>query len=172
MDLGDDNNGRDHSGDDSEEEFLYPGANESSSHGAEAPTMTAALPASHPSPAQLEALYAAASSGDISLLKRLFKSSLESGDVEAFALANDASSRTGLTALHASASRGYIDIVQWCTRFFTYSEIHVSLCCVYICSVIEHCGAIPGLEDKEGEVSQLAVDTIYFFQFFETDSFA
>ena len=68
----------------------------------------------HPSPAQLESLYAAASSGDLSLLKRLFRNALDTGDVEAFALANDASSRTGLTALHAAASRGFLDVVRWC----------------------------------------------------------
>jgi hypothetical protein len=68
---------------------------------------------SHPSPAQLEALSAAASQGDLVLLKMLFVTALQSGDLEAFALANDASSRTGFTALHAAASRGYFDIVKW-----------------------------------------------------------
>lgn len=67
----------------------------------------------HPSPAQLEALSAAASSGDLSLIKTLFQTALQVGDLEAFALANDASSRTGFTALHAAASRGYSDIVKW-----------------------------------------------------------
>jgi len=67
----------------------------------------------HPSPAQLEALSAAASDGDLSLLKKLFHTALQAGDLEAFALANDASSRTGLTALHTAASRGYLDIVKW-----------------------------------------------------------
>lgn len=66
----------------------------------------------HPSPAQLEALSAAVSQGDLVLLKKLFATALQ-GDLEAFALANDASSRTGFTALHAAASRGYLDIVQW-----------------------------------------------------------
>ena len=67
----------------------------------------------HPSPAQLESLYAAASSGDLPLLKRLFKNALENAEVEPFNLANDASSRTGFTALHAAASRGYYDIAVW-----------------------------------------------------------
>ncbi|KAG1753914.1 uncharacterized protein EDB91DRAFT_1043176 [Suillus paluster] len=84
----------------------------------------------HPSPAQLEALSAAASSGDLSLLKKLFQTALQSGELEAFALANDASSRTGFTVLHAAASRGYLDIVKW---------------------LVEDCGAIPDLEDREGE---------------------
>ncbi|KAH7887859.1 hypothetical protein F5I97DRAFT_1806415, partial [Phlebopus sp. FC_14] len=84
----------------------------------------------HPSPAQLEALSAAASAGDLALLKKLFATALQSGNIEAFALANDASSRTGLTALHAAASRGYLHIVKW---------------------LIEHCGAMPDLEDREGE---------------------
>lgn len=68
---------------------------------------------SHPSPAQLEALSAAASQGDLVLLKKLFATALQGGALEAFALANDASSRTGFTALHAAASRGYLDIVKW-----------------------------------------------------------
>ena len=68
---------------------------------------------SRPSPAQLEALSAAASQGDLVLLKKLFATALQSGNLEAFALANDASSRTGFTALHAAASRGYLDIVKW-----------------------------------------------------------
>ena len=67
----------------------------------------------HPSPAQLEALQAAASSGDLALLKKLFTTALQNGEVESFALANDASPRTGLTAMHAAASRGYLDIVKW-----------------------------------------------------------
>lgn len=68
---------------------------------------------SQPSPAQLESLYAAASAGDLRLLKSIFQKASENGNVEAFSLANDASSRTGLTALHAAASRGYMDIVKW-----------------------------------------------------------
>ena len=68
----------------------------------------------HASPAQLEALYAAASSGDLSLLQRIINNALQTGNVESFSLVNGASSRTGLTALHAAASRGYIDIVEWC----------------------------------------------------------
>ena len=124
IDFGDNDNGpADNSADESEEEFLYPGANESLSHEVDVPATIATVSQSGPSPAQLEALYAAASSGDLSLLKRLFRSALESGDVEEFALANDASSRTGLTALHASASRGYLDIVQWCRFIFTCSNI-------------------------------------------------
>lgn len=71
-------------------------------------------PQPHASPAQLEALYAAASSGDLPLLQRIIHNALQSGNVEPFSLVNGASSRTGLTALHAAASRGYIDIVKWC----------------------------------------------------------
>lgn len=67
----------------------------------------------HPSPAQLESLQAAASTGDLNLLQRLFRTALRTGEVEPFALANDASPRTGLTALHAASSRGYLNIVKW-----------------------------------------------------------
>jgi ankyrin repeat protein len=57
---------------------------------------------------------------------------LEAGNVEPFSLSNDASPRTGFTALHAAASRGYLDIVIWC---------------------IESGGAMADLEDKEGETA-------------------
>jgi hypothetical protein len=67
----------------------------------------------HASPAQLEALYAAASSGDLLLLQGIIRNALQTGNVDPFSLVNDASSRTGLTALHASASRGYLEIVKW-----------------------------------------------------------
>lgn len=66
-----------------------------------------------PTQAQLEALYAAASSNDLRLLQKLFRNASQSENVEEFALANDAAVRTGLTALHAAASRGYLEIVQW-----------------------------------------------------------
>jgi hypothetical protein len=80
-------------------------------------------PQTHASPAQLEALYAAASSGDLTLLQRIIRNALQTGNVEPFSLVNDASSRTGLTGLHAAASRGYLDIVKWCknTRFSSHS---------------------------------------------------
>jgi len=68
----------------------------------------------HPSQAQLESLYAAASSGDLHLLQRLFKNALENGNVEPFSLANEASSRTGFTTLHTAASKGYHSMVVWC----------------------------------------------------------
>ncbi|EKM59394.1 uncharacterized protein PHACADRAFT_249851 [Phanerochaete carnosa HHB-10118-sp] len=82
----------------------------------EEPSQPAPVPKSkkvHPSPAQLESLQAAASSGDLALLQKLFRTALQTGEVEPFALANDASPRTGLTALHAASSRGYLDIVRW-----------------------------------------------------------
>jgi hypothetical protein len=109
--------------DSEEEEFVYPAT--------AAPQTSSALPQHvaplqrHPSPAQLESLYAAASSGDLSLLKKLFRNALQTGDVEAFALANDASSRTGLTALHAAASRGFLDVVKWCKSFSLIAYILV-----------------------------------------------
>lgn len=95
------------SDDGDEELFVYPAPSSSDIREATPPRQT------HPTPAQLESLYAAASSGDLTLLKRLFKSATETGDVQPFSLANDASSRTGFTALHAAASRGYHDIVTW-----------------------------------------------------------
>jgi hypothetical protein len=97
----------------------YPSSNEAlheTSPPRPHPNPNSSLPASqrHASPAQLEALYASASSGDLPLLQRIINNALQTGNVESFSLVNGASSRTGLTALHAAASRGYIDIVKWC----------------------------------------------------------
>lgn len=103
--------GNDNISEDDDEEFVYPATPPVTDVQA---TESLSPRQAHPSPAQLESLYAAASSGDLPLLKRLFKNALESAEVEPFNLANDASSRTGFTALHAAASRGYYDIVVWC----------------------------------------------------------
>ena len=89
------------------DEFVYPGA------GAEEVVRSTANDSSSPSPAQLESLYAAASSGDLPLLQRLFKNATETSNTQPFSLANDATSRTGFTVLHAAASRGYLNIVTW-----------------------------------------------------------
>lgn len=107
--------------DSDEEEFVYPGTAQTQT--AQTEIFTVPPPVQHhPSPAQLESLYAAASSGDLVLLRKLFRNALQTGDVEEFALANDASSRTGFTALHAAASRGFLDIVKWCEFPFLCSE--------------------------------------------------
>lgn len=94
------------------------------------PTAAFPVPAKYPpSAAQLEALHAAAASGDLKRIQVLFQSTVQSGDVEPFALANDASPRTGLTALHAASSRGYLDIVKW--RAYPFSVVtRVSNRCV------------------------------------------
>ena len=65
--------------------------------------------------AQLEALYAAALSGDMIMLKKLVSNATSSGEIEAFALVNDASPRTGLTVVHAAASRGHLGALRWRT---------------------------------------------------------
>ncbi|KAG5637455.1 hypothetical protein H0H81_004472 [Sphagnurus paluster] len=121
----------DSTGSEEDEEFVYPSA---PTVNTEEEVDQVTLPPQHqpPSPAQLESLYAAATSGDLLLLKRLFRNALETGQVEPFNLANHASSRTGFTALHAAASRGYLDIVMW---------------------LVEDCGAMPDLEDREGETA-------------------
>ncbi|KAJ7368155.1 ankyrin repeat-containing domain protein, partial [Mycena albidolilacea] len=119
--------------DDDDEEFVYPASEPQFVYPASEPQEAPAPPpVQHPSPAQLESIYAAASSGDLPLLQRLFRNALEAGNVEPFSLSNDASPRTGFTALHAAASRGYLDIVIWC---------------------IESGGAMADLEDKEGETA-------------------
>lgn len=103
---------------------LGPLSQDSTSASTPAPTVSPSPPSPSPPPpprvlkqkptqAQLEALYAAASSNDLRLLQSLFRNACQNEDVEEFALANDAAVRTGLTALHAAASRGYLEIVQW-----------------------------------------------------------
>lgn len=85
-----------------------------------------------PSPEQLEALHAAATSGDLKRVQTVFTKAVHHGDVESFALANDAPSRIGQTALHAASSRGYLAIVRW---------------------LVEDCGAMPDIEDRESETA-------------------
>lgn len=69
--------------------------------------------ATRPSPGQLENIYAAALSGDLALLQKFFSNATSQKDIEPFALANDAAPRTGLTAIHASASRGHVNVLRW-----------------------------------------------------------
>lgn len=83
---------------------------------------------SHPSAAQLEALHAAAASGDLRRIQTEFRQAVRADDVDPFELANDASPRTGLTALHAAASRGYLEIVKWRTCCAVFPR-----CCVCAC---------------------------------------
>lgn len=136
---------------DAEEEFNYPDEplnilEESSTEAGPSTHVTQTI---HPSPAQLEALYSAGLSGDVGLLQALIKSATASGEISSFSLVNDASSRTGLTVVHAASSRGRLEALKWC-RFNSLS-LYIHLSTVFQ-SVIEECGAIPDLEDKEGEV--------------------
>ena len=111
--------------DSDDEPFVYPGSPEPHTGDVPHPVASAeeppVIPAQGPvrrpvaSPEQLEEIYSAAATGDLFLLQTLFQSALASGDLEAFALANSATSRTGLTPLHAASSRGHVEIVQWCT---------------------------------------------------------
>ena len=71
-------------------------------------------PPAHATAAQLEALYSAGLSGDVSKVKALLEAATSSGDFETFALVNDASPRTGLTVVHAAASRGHVALLKWC----------------------------------------------------------
>jgi hypothetical protein len=80
----------------------------------------------HPTPTQLETIQTAAANADLSKLQELFRDILKTGDFEAFALANDASPKTGLTALHAAASRGRLDAVKWrmyCHMFYAAPDV-------------------------------------------------
>ncbi|KAH9899747.1 hypothetical protein C8Q73DRAFT_332880 [Cubamyces lactineus] len=89
-------------------------------------SQSSVLSKSHPSAAQLEALHAAAASGDLRRIQTEFRKAVRTDDVDPFELANDASPRTGLTALHAAASRGYLDIVKWRTYASIYLSVHTT----------------------------------------------
>ncbi|TFK29362.1 hypothetical protein FA15DRAFT_400136 [Coprinopsis marcescibilis] len=102
---------------DDDDAFVYPG-NLTEETGT---TAGVAALSHHPSPAQLESLCAAASSGDFVQLQRLFKTATDSNAVQPFNLANDASTRTGQTVLHTAASRGHLAVVAW--RKFVFFEI-------------------------------------------------
>ncbi|KAG8704314.1 hypothetical protein FRC08_002295 [Ceratobasidium sp. 394] len=138
--------------DDDEEEFIYPGSPEPPEP-AEAPIEHISDPLSarqeapplaqlaipsvpesqpqspQPTSSQLDAIYNAAAAGSLLELQNLFASDTR---IPAFALANDAAPRTGLTALHAASSRGRLAVVRW---------------------LVEECGAMTDLEDKEGETA-------------------
>ena len=119
---------------DDEEPFVYPGASEASIHSEtqsqEVPEVPAALPPPEPpaerDPALLEEIYSAAAAGDLHILQTLFQTAVSSGSggTEAFALANDATTRTGLTPLHGAASRGHLDVVQWCELHFLSCDMN------------------------------------------------
>ena len=102
--------GASQSDDDDDEQFVYPGAAPSDS---QEPVTPAIAAAAQPSPAQLEALYASAATGDLELVQTLFQKAISEYQIAAFVLANDASTRTGLTALHGAASRGHLNVVRW-----------------------------------------------------------
>lgn len=106
-----------------EEEFTYPGS--SSPLTEPTPLMVAQAP--EPSPpvvrpsiqtptvAQLEAIFAAASAGNLASLRDIFSKAQNEQAIEPFVLANEATSRTGLNSLHSAASRGHLDVVRWRT---------------------------------------------------------
>lgn len=116
----------------SDEEFTYPAhepkhAAPDSAHehetNQEAPADTSPPVVQEPSappqqsttqitPAQLEALYAAGLDGNMTILKQLVDEAT-SGDLEPFTFVNSASPRTGLTVVHAAASRGRLDALKY-----------------------------------------------------------
>lgn len=100
---------------DDDEPFVYPGASTAAVAETNEPVAPPIAAAAQPTPAQLEALYASASSGDLELVQTLFQKAVFEYDIEPFALANDAGPRTGLTALHGAASRGHLNVVRWRT---------------------------------------------------------
>jgi hypothetical protein len=151
---------------DSDESFHYPGADDPEPTASPDQASSAAFVATHaeapsvaiqrapdPTPAQLESIYAAAASGDLGLVKKQINSISRLSEVDQFALVNDATKRTGFTPLHAAASKGHFEIVKWRTCFCQLSLLWFLTCSPYL--VIEECGAIPDVEDKEGEVSLL-----------------
>lgn len=113
-----------HPSEEEEEDFRYPVSPilETQPHIEPSQPIEIQPPPVQPSPAQLEAIFSAASTGDLLSLQKLFETALSQGDAQAFSLANDATSRTGLTALHAAASRGHLAIVRWCKYPSFYSS--------------------------------------------------
>lgn len=114
--------------DDDDEEFVYPGSpeppepvNDPLSVRPDAPPLALAIPSvvesqpqsPQPTSGQLDAIYRAATAGSLLEVQSLFADTR----IPAFALANDAAPRTGLTALHAAASRGKLAVVRWCEYF-------------------------------------------------------
>lgn len=63
-------------------------------------------------PAQLEALYAAGLDGNMAILRELVDGAV-ARDLEPFTFVNSASPRTGLTVVHAAASRGRLSALRW-----------------------------------------------------------
>jgi len=105
-------------------------------------TIHSPSPSSFPSPAQLESLHAAATSGDFLLLKGLFMHAVESNTAQQFNLANDALMRTGFTMLHVASSRGHLEIVQWRESshwplLFAKSDVSQSLRIVVQCLTLK-----------------------------------
>ncbi|KAG8928147.1 hypothetical protein FRC02_007296 [Tulasnella sp. 418] len=142
---------------DSDDEFIYPGAEPASSSPASSEfryepmnsvqSNEAAVgisPPAQPAPVvtppqrlgpstvHLESIAAAASAGDLERLQTLFQSIIAETGVQSFVLANEAAQRTGLTVLHHAASRGHLSVVEW---------------------LVQNCGALTDLEDKEGETA-------------------
>ena len=81
-------------------------------------TPTSSPPAQPPirvTPAQLESLYTAGLGGNLTRLKQTIEEVTSSGEIGTFELVNDASPRTGLTVVHAAASRGHLDALKYCT---------------------------------------------------------
>lgn len=62
---------------------------------------------------QLASILAAATLGNISSFQRQFETIIGRTNLTPFTLANEASPRTGFTALHVASSKGHLDIVKW-----------------------------------------------------------
>ncbi|GJJ07266.1 hypothetical protein Clacol_001466 [Clathrus columnatus] len=84
------------------------------------------------SAAQLTSILAAAAVSNFSSFQSQFEAIISHTNVTPFTLANEASPRTGLTVLHVASNKGHLDTLKW---------------------LIEDCGAIIDLEDKEGETA-------------------
>ena len=76
-----------------------------------------ALRSTAPTSKQLELVATAATAGDLEQLQLLFQEIIAETGCQSFVLANDAAPRTGLTALHHAASKGRLQVVQWCEWF-------------------------------------------------------
>ena len=103
-------------------------------------TATTSLPSSYDLTTRKNLIARAAADGDLARLDALVVRGANDGLDDAgeqhrsvFALANEPNPRTGLGPIHFAAQNGHEDVVKW---------------------LVEQAGALPDLEDADGEVGQ------------------
>lgn len=104
-----------------------------SAHPSEPASAPAPAPAPAPSaPIDHARLSHLCSTGPLSALQAFFASTAAEAGTSSFALANEANPASGYSPLHYAAREGKLEIAKW---------------------LVEECGALVEMEDREGEVS-------------------